>query len=105
MKSEELRVSGKRIQSLRKSSYLTQEKLAELMNVSVQMVSNLERGNKAIKIDNLINLSRIFNVSTDFILKGVNGNVDYDTVLGRFNNLNEKDRGLVETVISYLSQE
>jgi transcriptional regulator with XRE-family HTH domain len=59
---------GIRIQQCRKSRGFTQEHLAEAMNVSIQMISNVERGNKAIRIDNLVNLSRILRVSTDYCL-------------------------------------
>lgn len=38
------------------------------MNVSIQMISNIERGNKAIKIDNLLKLCDILKTSTDYIL-------------------------------------
>ncbi len=70
MENIDLREMGKRIQMCRKMMGYTQENLADEMNVSVQMVSNLERGNKAIRIDNLIRLSEILHVSTDFLLKG-----------------------------------
>ena len=43
---------GKRISERRKLMRLTQEQLAEQMDVSIQMISNLERGVKAIRIDN-----------------------------------------------------
>ena len=61
---------GKRIQNRRKQRGYTQEQLADMMNVSIQMISNLERGIKAIRIDNLINLSAILEISTDYILTG-----------------------------------
>ena len=87
---------GKRIQLRRKDLGYTQEQLAELMNVSIQMVSNLERGNKAIRIDNLINLSQILKVSTDYILKGF----DY-TTQDMAENLSKRDRNLLEQIIIY----
>lgn len=62
---------GKRISKRRKELGFTQEYLAERMEVSIQMVSNLERGNKAIRIDNLVRLCEILQVSADFILTGV----------------------------------
>ena len=37
---------GKRISERRKGMGLTQEQLAEQMDVSIQMISNLERGGK-----------------------------------------------------------
>lgn len=70
MADVELTEMGRRIQLRRKQQGLTQEQLADRMNVSIQMISNLEHGNKAIRIDNLINLSQILDVSTDYILTG-----------------------------------
>ena len=61
---------GSRIQARRKQMGFTQEQLAAMMDVSVQMVSNLERGNKAIRIDNLVRLCEALNTSADFILTG-----------------------------------
>ena len=54
MKTEDLEKIGVRIVERRKELQLTQEQIAERMNVSIQMISNIERGNKAIKIDNLL---------------------------------------------------
>ena len=70
MLNQKLIEIGNRISKKRKQLNLTQEVLAEKMNVSVQMISNLERGNKSIKIENLLKLCEILNVSTDYILKG-----------------------------------
>lgn len=70
MVKQELENIGKRIGERRKQMGLTQEKLAEQMDVSIQMISNLERGVKAIRIDNLVRLSQILKVSTDYILTG-----------------------------------
>lgn len=87
---------GKRIQQRRKALGYTQEQMAEMMNVSIQMVSNLERGNKAIRIDNLINLSRILQVSTDYILTGQ----DYASQ-GFTDNLSKRDQNLIQQIITY----
>ena len=64
MNEFDLNVIGNRIQNHRKQQGYTQEQLAEMMNVSIQMVSNLERGNKAIRIDKPIDreLINVLNV-------------------------------------------
>lgn len=62
-------IIGKNIKKYRKiyninnNDYLTQEKLAELMNVSVSLVSNLEsnKSKKGISITNLYKISIILN--------------------------------------------
>ena len=92
---------GKRIQNRRKQQGYTQEQLAEMMNVSIQMVSNLERGNKAIRIENLINLSQILDISTDYILTGKATTDDVDALTARFAKLPAKDRRMVEMLIEY----
>lgn len=92
---------GNRISKRRKHLGLTQEALAEKMNVSVQMISNLERGNKAIKIENLIKISDILNVSTDYILKGEIIDRDMKSFAERFSKLSEKDYKMIELLINY----
>ena len=92
---------GKRIQNRRKQQGYTQEQLAEMMNVSIQMVSNLERGNKAIRIDNLINLSQILDISTDYILTGKATADDMDALTARIAQLPAKDRNMVEMLVEY----
>ncbi len=61
---------GNRIRKWRSLKGYTQEQVAELMDVSVQMYSNLERGRKAIRIENLVSLCRVMDVSIDYILTG-----------------------------------
>lgn len=101
MSEADLSNIGKRIQSRRKQLMFTQEQLAEMMNVSIQMVSNLERGNKAIRIDNLINLSQILDVSTDYILTGKTTADDNETLTSRIAQLSPKDRKMIEMMVEY----
>ena len=96
---------GKRIQLRRKQQGYTQEQLAEMMNVSIQMVSNLERGNKAIRIDNLVNLSQILDISTDYILTGKTTADDNEVLTARIAQLTPKDRKMVEIMIEFCLSE
>ena len=65
-----LRKMGERISMRRRELHFTQEQIAERMGVSLQMVSNLELGKKAIRPENLIKLCEILSVSADYILSG-----------------------------------
>ena len=94
-----------RIQSRRKQQGLTQEQLADRMNVSIQMISNLERGNKAIRIDNLINLSQILDVSTDYILTGKETQGDFSTLTARIEALSPANRKMIEMLVDYCISE
>lgn len=101
MKNEDLKSIGIRIAQQRKKLNLTQEQIAEYMNVSIQMISNLERGNKAIKIDNLIKLCSILKTSTDYILTGKHSNNDVDKLTDKISKLNECDYEMIEMIIDY----
>lgn len=96
---------GKRIQSRRKQQGLTQEQLADRMNVSIQMISNLERGNKSIRIDNLINLCQILDVSTDYILTGKETQDDFHALTARIEALSPANRKMIEMLIDYCISE
>lgn len=100
----DLREIGGRIQSRRKQQGYTQEQLAEMMNVSIQMISNLERGNKAIRIDNLVRLSRILEVSTDYILTGRQSNEDVALLSAQIARLSERDKGMLTLLVQYCAQ-
>lgn len=96
---------GKRIQSRRKQLGFTQEQLSDEMNVSVQMVSNLERGNKSIRIDNLIRLCQILDVSTDYILTGKENNSDISALTQQIAALPEKEKGMIRVLVEYCSKD
>lgn len=59
---------GNRISNLRISYNWTQVQLAQKLNVSKQTVSNWENNNILPSVDMLIKLSKIFSVSTDYLL-------------------------------------
>ncbi len=69
---------GNRINELRKNAGLTQEELAEKLDISRQSVAKWENGESVPDIDRLIALSGFFGISTDFILKGRNEYSKYD---------------------------
>lgn len=63
---------GKRIKEYRKKKNITQEKLAEYLNVSFQAISKWETGVALPDLSMIVPLSRLFNVSTDELLGKVN---------------------------------
>lgn len=101
MTSAELQEIGLRIAQRRKELNLTQERVADLMDVSVQMVSNLERGVKAIKIDNLIKISEILGISTDYILTGKHTFNDHNIMLLKLAKLSEDDFDMIDMLTEY----
>lgn len=61
---------GKRIKSCRKQMHLTQEKLAERINVSPHYIYELERGARAMSLYTLNDLANCLEVSIDYLLYG-----------------------------------
>lgn len=60
-----------RIQSLRKSKGMSQEELADAAGVSRQAVSKWESEQSTPDLDKVIILSEIFDVTTDYLLRGI----------------------------------
>ncbi len=60
-----------RIQNLRKTKGLSQEQLADAVGVSRQAISKWESEQNVPDIDKIIALSDYFNVTTDYILNGI----------------------------------
>lgn len=59
-----------RLQELRQKAQLSQEDLAERIGVSRQAISKWESEQSNPDIENIIRLSEVYNISTDYILKG-----------------------------------
>lgn len=60
-----------RIQSLRKTKGISQEELADIIGVSRQTISKWESEQSTPDMDRIIQLSDCFDVTTDFLLKGI----------------------------------
>lgn len=59
---------GKKIIEMRKNAKLSQEQLAEKLNVTRQTISNWENGKFYPDIDALVKISKCFNISLDDLL-------------------------------------
>ncbi|MBE6651627.1 MAG: helix-turn-helix transcriptional regulator [Ruminococcaceae bacterium] len=59
----------RRIRDLREDNDMTQKQVAAILNCSQQVYSNYELGQRDIPTDILIKLSKLYHVSTDYILE------------------------------------
>lgn len=59
---------GKRIREERRKQDLTQEQLAEGVNITQPHIGQLERGESGISIDTLISISNRLGVTVDYLL-------------------------------------
>ena len=60
---------SKKIFELRKAQGLSQEQLAEKVGVSRQSVSKWESGESIPELERLVEIGKVFNVTTDYLLK------------------------------------
>lgn len=94
-----LKEIGRRIRLRRKQMDYTQERLAELMDVSVQMISNLEQGKKAIRPENLVKLCHFLAIDADYILTGRRAHAVHDDVWEKYASLPQDKKELVERLL------
>ena len=60
---------GRRIREERQKLNLTQEKLAEAINVSTAYIGQIERGRRCPTLDTLICIANTLGVSIDYLLR------------------------------------
>ena len=74
MSSMDQKAIGRRIKAARERKGLTQEELAEEVDLSPMHVSVIERGVKLPKLETLINIANALDVSADVLLQDVVNN-------------------------------
>lgn len=87
---------GKKLQILRKKQGWTQEELAERINVSRQALSKWELGTAIPDTENVLKISKLFGVSTDYLLKD---EYDSDENLPAVHETNQKTSSIYPSQI------
>lgn len=87
---------GNRVKMLRIEKRLTQKQLADQVGVAVSAISSYESGNRYPSYEVLINLARIFHVSTDYLL-GLNKRIEIDV-----SGLEEEEIDAVTQIVTLL---
>lgn len=85
-KTENVQI-GMRVKQAREIAGLTQERLAELLDVTAQYISGVERGAVGLSVPILLQLCSVLLVSCDFILLGDADNSDISGVVARLSRL------------------
>ncbi len=73
---------GERIKALRKKNSFSQSLVSEKLFISQAAYSLIENSQNGISVDHIINLSKLYNVTTDFILKGEKYSIKIDRASG-----------------------
>ena len=100
---------GDRIREVRKKQKLTQEQLAERLDISVEFVGQIERGLKMPSIQVFVKIVEALNVSADYLLRDSvsTGQLFGENAIGqKIEQLTPKQRialeALIDTYIQYL---
>ena len=93
---------AERIARLRIEKGLSQQQLAQSLGVKRSVVSYYESGDRLPSLDVIVEMSRVFNVSTDYLLKGKDASKiiavsdlcekEIDVVMAMVNVLREKNK-------------
>ena len=95
-----LKDMGRRISERRKQMRLTQDELAERMEVTPQMISTAELGKKAIRPENLLKLCKALEVSADYILTGFIGEKDVALIAQKLALLSPEQFRVTEDILN-----
>ncbi len=93
---------GNRIAQRRKEAQLTQEQLADKMGLSLQSISCIELGKKAIRPENLANLCFHLGVTADYILSGKRDSAQMSGLLAELATLSPEEYGAIEKIVALL---
>lgn len=88
---------GQRVRQLRILNDYTQAKFAELIDISINFLSEIENGKKGLSQDTLAKICKQLNTSADYILFGVK--TKQDSLIDMANALSIEE---IETIIRYL---
>ncbi len=99
---------GTTLRNLRKSNNYTQEHLAEILDVSVNLIAMYENGRRYPSLKLLKRISQLFNISIDELIGNSiqkQNNVD-EAILGisakDFNSLSPSDRQSIRDFINFI---
>ena len=88
--------SGKRIRDLRTKAGMTQENISEKIGITKNAYQKIERGANGAKIDTLVELAEVFNVSLDYIVCGKQS----QTVESMISGLSENQQAFILATVS-----
>lgn len=90
-----------RIRNAREEMGYTREKFAELLDVSVSYLAEVERGRTGISVKMLIKMCNVLGLSADYILFGKERDTD-TTLLNKINRIDDKYLTLVNKMLDEL---
>lgn len=101
-------IIGERLKKARTDKKMTQEKLAEQLDVSIAFLSRIERGSSHINLKRLSQVCEILGVSEGYILNGASSNSE-SYLTSEFSellsNISPKKQKLIYNIAKVISEE
>lgn len=91
---------GESIKAVREQIGFTQERFAELINVSAQYISDVERGNVGISVATLRKIKEVTAISSDSILMGKCDYNDVTLIIEQLQNVDVKYINPLKVIIN-----
>ena len=102
MKELNYKKIGERLRKLRKYMGLTQEQVAEILSVGRDAILRIEKGDRKIDLQELMNFSKLYNISMEELTMEEHTINSSDVAFARgFNELSEKDKKEIISLIEY----
>ena len=102
MKELNYKKIGERLRKLRKYMGLTQEQVAEILNVGRDAILRIEKGDRKIDLQELIRFSKLYNISMEELTTEEQATNNSSIAFARgFNELSEKDKKEIISLIEY----
>ena len=101
-------IIGERLKKARTDKQMTQEKLAEQLDVSIAFLSRIERGNSHVNLKRLSQMCEILGVSEGYILNGTSSNSsnyltsEFNDIL---NSVSPEKQKLIYKIAKVISEE
>ena len=83
---------GERIRICRNRKHLTQAKLAEAIDISINAISNIENGNSNASLENVRKIAEFFNVSLDYLTSGNAQSLEDESFIRRYLSLSDRGK-------------
>lgn len=94
---------GKKIKKARREKGVTQEKLAEELDVSVSFISQIETGKKHFNLNRISEISEILEKPVGYFIDGYDGiNSDIDEIIYILKKMDEKQLKMVLEIVRIL---
>ncbi len=95
-KNLDAKAMGERIKLARKNKLLTQEKLSEMVGISLNFYGMIERGEKGLSVQTLSRICSVLGESMDYLVSGHVNASDNSPIVKHYNSLTPSQRKSAE---------